>query len=132
MVIFQENFRCLLASAHKTQAFLFSPGTRKNIESHLRQFILFCCKYSRKIVPADRDTLTAFFELFSLSASYNHLKNVYSSIKFMHKALNEPFLEEEFQVNTVLQSIKRKIQRTQLRCHNQQVQFFLNTCNKKV
>ena len=44
-----------------------------------------------------------------MSTSYNHLKNVYSSIKFLHKALNLPFLEEEFQVNTVLQSLKRKI-----------------------
>ena len=109
MVTFQEDFLCLLSSAHRTQAFLFSPGTRKNIKSHLRQFVLFCCKFSRTIVPADRDTLVAFFELFSLSASYNHLKNVYSSIKFLHKALNQPFFEEEFQVNTVLQSIKRKM-----------------------
>ena len=37
------------------------------------------------------------------------MKNVYSSIKFLHKALNVDFLEDEFQVNTVLQSIKRKL-----------------------
>ena len=108
---FQDNFQCLLYSAHRTQSYLFAPGTRKNIKSHLRQYILFCCKFSRRIVPADRDTLTAFFELFSITASYNHLKNVYSSIKFLHQALNQPFLEEEFQVNTVLQAIKRKIAR---------------------
>ena len=60
-------------------------------------------------MPADRDTLLAFFELFSVTASYNHLKNVYSSIKFLHKSLNYPFIEDEFQVDTVLQSIKRKI-----------------------
>ena len=60
-------------------------------------------------MPADRDTLLAFFELFSVTASYNHLKNVYSSIKFLHKSLNFPFIEDEFQINTVLQSIKRKI-----------------------
>ena len=55
--------------------------------------------------------MTAFFELFSISVSYNHLKNVYSSIKFLHTALNYPFLEEEFQINTILQAIKRKIAR---------------------
>ena len=27
----------------------------------------------------------------------------------MHKALNQPFLEEEFQLNTILQALKRKI-----------------------
>ena len=98
-----------MRSAHQTQAFLFAPGTKANIRSHIQQYVLFCCKFSRTIVPADRDTLLAFFELFSLTSSYNHLKNVYSSIKFLHKSLNLPFFEEEFQVDTVLQSIKRKI-----------------------
>ena len=51
----------------------------------------------------------AFFELFSLTASYDHLKNVYSSIKFLHKSLNFQFIEDEFQANTILQSLKRKI-----------------------
>ena len=44
-----------------------------------------------------------------MSASYDHLKNIYSSIKFLHKSLNQDFIEEEFQVNTVLQSLKRKL-----------------------
>ena len=95
--------------AHRTQAHLFAAGTRSNIRSHLRQFILFCCHFQRRIVPAERDTLVAFFELFSMSASYDHLKNIYSSIKFLHKSLNQDFIEEEFQVNTVLQSLKRKL-----------------------
>lgn len=107
----QLQFNLVLNSAHQTQGFLFAPGTRNNIKSHIRQYILFCCKFGRKILPADRDTLVAFFELFSLTANYEHLKNVYSSIKFLHKALNQTFLEDEFQVNTVLQSLKRKIAR---------------------
>ena len=53
----------------------------------------------------------SFFRTFFYLALYNHLKNVYSSIKFLHLALNQPFLEEEYQVNTVLQAIKRKIAR---------------------
>ena len=88
---------------------MFAPGTRKNIKSHIKQYVLFCCHFQRQIVPATRDTLVAFFELYSLTASYDHLKNVYSSIKFLHKSLNLPFIEDEFQVNTILQSIKRKI-----------------------
>ena len=103
------EFQLILESAHRTQGHLFAPGTKKNIKSHIRQFILFCVNYKRVIVPADQETLVAFFELFSLSASYDHLKNVYSSIKFLHKALNEQFIEDEFQVNTILQSIKRKM-----------------------
>ena len=74
--------------------------------------MLFCVYFKKCVVPADRDTLVAFFELFSLTASYDHLKNVYSSIKFIHKALNAPFIENEFQVDTILQALKRKIART--------------------
>ena len=77
----------------------------------MRQYILFCCKFQRVVIPAERDTLVAFFELYSLTASYDHLKNVYSSIKFLHRALNLPFIEEEFQVDTILQSLKRKLAR---------------------
>ena len=89
-------FNQLLRSAHQTQAYLFAEGTKKNIKSHIRQFVLFCSKFNRVVVPASRDTLVAFFELFSMTASYGHLKNVYSSIKFMHKALNFQFIEDEF------------------------------------
>ena len=104
-----DDFANLLRSAHNTQAYLFAPGTRKNIKSHIRQYVLFCCHFKRQVVPANRETLVAFFELFSTTASYEHLKNVYSSIKFMFKALNLPFIEDEFQINTILQSIKRKL-----------------------
>ena len=100
------QFSRLLSSAHATQGFLFAPGTKKNIKSHLKQFALFCVYFNRQIIPAQRETLVAFFELFSVTASYDHLKNVYSSIKFFHKALNMPFIEDEFQVTNVLQSIK--------------------------
>ena len=102
----------ILASAHQTQGFLFAPATKKNVKSHIRQYVLFCVHFKRKILPAERETLVAFFELFSTTASYDHLKNVYSSIKFLHKSLNLPFIEDEFQVNTILQSIKRKLAKT--------------------
>ena len=108
----EAQFSNILASSHLTQGYLFANGTKKNIKSNIRQYILFCVYFKPKIVPADRDTLVAFFELYSASASYDHLKNVYSSIKFLHKSLNLTFLEDEFQVNTILQSIKRKLAKT--------------------
>ena len=70
---------------------------------------MFCCHFNRRIVPASRETLVAFFELFSTTATYDHLKNVQSSIKFLHKALNLPYVEDDFQINNILQSIKRKL-----------------------
>ena len=107
-----SEFKQILASAHETQGFLFAPATKKNVRSHIRQFILFCVYFKRNILPADKETLVAFFELYSITASYDHLKNVYSSIKFLHKALNLPFIEDEFQVTTIMQSIKRKLAKT--------------------
>ena len=114
LVIFKvaSEFKQILASAHETQGFLFAPATKKNVRSHIRQFILFCVYFKRNILPADKETLVAFFELYSITASYDHLKNVYSSIKFLHKALNLPFIEDEFQVTTIMQSIKRKLAKT--------------------
>ena len=101
-----------MASAHATQGFLFAPATKKNVKSHIRQYILFCVYFKRNLLPAEKETLVAFFELYSVTASYDHLKNVYSSIKFLHKALNLPFIEDEFQVTTIMQSIKRKLAKT--------------------
>ena len=106
------EFNKILSSAHETQAFLFAPGTKKNVRSHIKQFVLFCLYFKRRIIPAEKETLVAFFELYSVTASYDHLKNVYSSLKLLHKCLNMPFIEDEFQVNTVLQSIKRKLAKT--------------------
>ena len=126
-LLYQDQFNLILKSAHNTQAYLFADGTRKNIRSHIRQFILFCVKFQRCIIPADRETLVAFFELFSLTASYEHLKNVYSSIKFLHKALNFSFLEDEFQVDTVLQSVKRKLARFRSRFY-QLLQIYWLQC----
>ena len=100
-----------MKSSYQTQGYLFSKGTKSNIRSHIRQYVLFCLKFNKIIVPAERETILAFFELFSLTAGYNHIKNVYSSIKFLHKSLNIPFFEDEFQINTVLQALKRKIAR---------------------
>ena len=104
-----NEFNTILESARQTQAFLFAPGTKNNIRSHIKQFVLFCVKFQKRNLPADRDTLVAFFELYALTASYSHMKNVYSSLKFLHKSMNQAFIEEEFQINTVLQSIKRKL-----------------------
>ena len=97
-----SDFQKIIYSAHETQGFLFAPATKKNVKSHIRQYILFCVHFKRTIPPAQRETLVAFFELYSVTASYEHLKNVYSSLKFLHKAMNLPFLEDEFQVNTIL------------------------------
>ena len=48
----------------------------------------------------------------SRTSGYGHIKNVVSSIKFVHEALNMHFLDDDFQVGITLQSLKRKLART--------------------
>ena len=44
----------------------------------------------------------------SLSCSYGHIKNVFGSIKFLHRGMNEVFPEDDFQIDTTLKAIKRE------------------------
>ena len=78
------------------------------MKSHLRQFSIFCTKFSRPICPTNRDTLLAFGRLLSLTCSYGHIKNLFGSIKFLHRALNAEYPDDDFQVNTTLKAIKRE------------------------
>lgn len=102
-------FSVLLGSAHHTMAYFYAPGTKANIKSHLRQWLHFCLRFDRAPFPATRDSLLAFAKLLSLTVSYGHIKNIFSSLKFTHHAIGETFPEHDFQVSTVLQSLKREL-----------------------
>ena len=104
-----DQFSALLESAHNTMAYFYAPGTKANVKSHLRQWLHFCLKFNKTPFPASRDSLLAFSKLLSLTVSYGHIKNIFSSLKFTHHALGEIFPEDDFQVSTVLQSLKREL-----------------------
>ena len=95
--------------AYKTQANTYAKGTRKNFRSSLKTFIIFCIKFGRPICPTDRRTLMSFAQLMSLTVGYAHIKNIFSAIKLMHKALDKTFPDDDFQVDTTLKAIKRQL-----------------------
>ena len=51
----------------------------------------------------------SFAQLMSMTVGYAHIKNLFSFIKQMHKALDEDFPEDDFQVDTTLKAIKRQL-----------------------
>ena len=103
----QQQFEQLTLEAKVAQANTYAKGTRKNYRSAMKTFILFCVKFGRPVCPTDRHTLMSFAQLMSLSVGYGHIKNLFSAIKLIHKALDQPFPEDDFQVDTTLKAIKR-------------------------
>ena len=105
----RTQFEQLKLEAMKTQANTYAKGTRKNLRSAIRTFILFCVKFGRPICPTDRSTLMSFAQLMSLTVGYGHIKTLFWGVKLMHKALDEQFPEDDFQVDTTLKAIKRQL-----------------------
>ena len=103
----KQHFEELTVEAKIAQSNTFAKGTRKNLRSAIKTFIFFCVKFGRPICPTDRNTLMSFAQLMSLTVGYAHIKNLFSAIKLMHRALDQPFPEEDFQVETTLKAIKR-------------------------
>ena len=51
----------------------------------------------------------AFARLASLTISYGTLKNIFSSIKFLHRANNEEYPEDDWQLESTLKALKREL-----------------------
>ena len=51
----------------------------------------------------------AFARLASLTVSYGTLKNIFSSIKFLHRATNEIYPEDDWQLESTLKALKREL-----------------------
>ena len=60
------------------------------------------------------DDVILFAELMAISSGYEHIKNVISSIGFLHKVLDLPFDRDSFRLRLTLQSLKRKLARAPL------------------
>ena len=103
------QFEELSIEARKSQANTYAKGTRRNLRSAMKTFILFCIKFGRPVCPTDRRTLMSFAQLMSLTVGYGHIKNIFSAIKLMHNALDQPFPEDDYQVDSTLKAIKRQL-----------------------
>ena len=88
---------------------MYAEGTKRNHRSNIKQFVIFCTKFGRPVCPTDRETLMAFARLESETIGYNSIKNIFASIKFLHKATNAEFPEDDWQLESTLKAIKREL-----------------------
>ena len=102
-------FNKLLENARLAQAMMYAENTKRNHRSNLKQFIIFCIKFNRPVCPTDRETLMAFARLESTTMAYGSIKNIFSSIKFLHKSMNVSFPDDDWQVESTLKAIKREL-----------------------
>ena len=109
MNVAEDQFQDLLQNAKLSQAMMYAEGTKRNHRSNLKQFLLFCVKFSKPVCPTTSDTLMAFARLEAATISYGAIKNIFGSIKFLHHAMNERFPEDDWQVDSTLKAIKREI-----------------------
>ena len=93
----------------RTQSFRFAKNSAANVVSAIRQYLYFTNYFQVQQVPASVDTLVCFMEFMARSSGYGHLKHLYSSVKFLHEALNYPFPENNFQLDTTMQGLKRRL-----------------------
>ena len=95
-----------------TQGFRFAKNTTKNYISNIRTFFFFCNYFSLEALPAESKTLCYFAELMSLTVSFGHIKNVLSSIKYLHAAYNLEYPVNDFSLDATLQGLKRRLAKT--------------------
>ena len=122
-----HQFDQLLEAAHSAQASLFAEGTKRNHKSNITQFMFFCQKFDQPVCPTTRDTLMAFARLASMTVSYGTLKNIFSSIKFLHKACNETYPEDDWQLESTLKALKRELSGAPFR-HSLSHQKYCSNC----
>ena len=92
-----------------TQGFRFAKNTMKNYISNIRTFFFFSTYFGLKDLPADPTTLCYFAKLISLTVSFGHIKNVLSSIKYLHAAYNLHYPVNDFGLDATLQGLKRRL-----------------------
>ena len=93
----------------KTQSFRYAKNSAANVKSAIRQYLYFTNHFGLKQLPASVDTLVCFLEFMARTSGYGHLKHLYSSVKFLHEALNHSFPEDNFQLDTTMQGLKRRL-----------------------
>ena len=108
----ENQFQHLLNSAWLSQSSMYAEGTKRNHRSNLKQFMLFCTKFQKPFCPTTSETLMAFARLESANLSYDSLKNIFSSIKFIHLATDQKYPEDNWQVESTLKAIKRELKGT--------------------
>ena len=105
----ENHFNVLLENARLSQSRMYAEGTKRNHRSNIKQFLIFCVKFGKPVCPTNRETLMAFARLESATIGYSSIKNIFSSIKFLHNAMNAVYPDEDWQVESTLKAIKREL-----------------------
>ena len=95
-----------------TQSYRFAKNSMKNMISNIRTYVFFILFFELPLLPADPMDLCKFLELMALTCGYGHLKNILSSIKYLHEAYGYKFPLNNFNVDTTLQGLKRRLAKT--------------------
>ena len=111
-MLFSAFLGQLQANNILTQGFRFAVNSARNIISHIRTFFYFCVFFNLQPLPASATSICYFAELMAITVSYGHIKNILSSIKYLHASYNLTYPENDFGLDTTLQGLKRKLART--------------------
>ena len=79
---------------------------------HIRQWTYFCVYFGLRKTPAAALDLCLFCELMSKSSGHGHIKNVISSIRYLHHATGYNFPTDSVWLDDTLQGLKRKLKGT--------------------
>ena len=95
-----------------TQSYRFAKNSSKNMISNIRTYIFFTLFFGLPFLPAAPMDICKFMELMALTSGYGHLKNILSSIKYVHEAYGHKFPSNDFNLDTTMQGLKRRLAKT--------------------
>ena len=80
--------------------------------SNIRTYTFFTTFFELQHLPAKPEDLCKFVELLALTSGYGHLKNVLSSVRYLHEAYGLEFPANDFSLDTTMQGLKRRLAKT--------------------
>ena len=95
-----------------TQSYRYAKNSLKNVISHIRTYTFFTSFFNLPFLPAEPSNLCRFMELMALSSGYGHLKNILSSVKYLHEAYGQVYPSNDFNLDATMQGLKRRLART--------------------
>ena len=105
----QEELERLRIENRRTQSFKYSKASAANVISAIRQYLYFTIYFSLQQLPASPKTIVLFLEFMARTSGYSHLKHLLSSVKYFHESQDYNFPENNFQIDTTMQGLKRRL-----------------------
>ena len=110
--LFPELLSQLSQNNVRTQSYRYAKNSLRNVISNIRTYVFFITFFSLTFLPASTMDICRFLELMALTCGYGHLKNVLSSLKYLHEAHGFQFPSNDFNLDTTLQGLKRRLAKT--------------------